>query len=473
MKRLALQSGSEEEQNSKVLLYEILNISWPAFIELVMSTLFGMVDMVMVGQLGPAAIAAVGLTNQPFMLLLSVFAALNVGTTTLVAWNIGARNLKEARSVSRQSLICAFVLGLIISILGFITARKIITFMGAKADTINDATLYFQIVSAGLIFQTITMCITASLRGVGETRIPMMYNVGANLLNVFGNYVLIYGKLGFPMWGVAGAAASTTFSRLVACLAGLYVIFLSRKSKILLSIKDDYRPDWNILKQIFTIGIPSALEQFFLQSGLMLFAKTVSGLGTSIYAAHQIGLNINGLTFSPSQAFSVAATTLVGQSLGARNIKKAEKYANLIHHIGMGVACFIGFMFILFSHYITRIYTSDFTVAAMAGTVLKIMALAQPGQSTQLILAGALRGAGDTIYPLIASFSGIWIFRVIVAYVFVYIFHWGLIGAWVAMVLDQYTRSAIIYLRFISGKWKTANLQRNQPKVSKHQRASL
>jgi putative MATE family efflux protein len=433
---------------------EIISITWPAFIELVMSTLFGMVDMVMVGRLSYAAVAAVGLTNQPFMLLLAVFAAVNVGTTTLVAWNIGGRHLKEARAVTRQTLIINLVLGSIMSIVGIIIARPVIVFMGGNEDTLNMGIQYFQIVAAGLVFQSVAMGITASLRGAGETRIPMLYNVGSNLLNVFGNYVLIYGKLGFPQMGVAGAALSTTIARLLACLSGIYVVFYSRKTIMRVSFKDSFRIDFKIIKRILSIGLPSALEQFVLQSGLMMFARTVSGLGTADFAAHQIGMNINGLTFSPSMAFGVAATTLVGQNLGANNKKRAEKCANVIHIMAILVACSMGLVFLLFSYHLARIYTTDLTVAKMAGTVLKIVALAQPGLSTQHSLAGALRGAGDTRFPLYASAAGIWLFRVAFSYIFINVFHWGLNGAWIALVLDQYMRAAIIYFRYRSGKWK-------------------
>lgn len=433
---------------------QVISLTWPAFIELVMSTLFGMVDMIMVGQLSPAAIASVGLTNQPFMLLLAVFAAVNVGTTTIVAWNIGAGNVEKARSVTSQILVVNTVLGLIMSSIGFIFARYVVIFMGANEDTLSYATAYFQIVSSGLIFQAVAMGVTAALRGAGETKLPMMYNIGSNLLNVFGNYVLIYGKLGFPKLEVSGAAVSTSLSRLIACLVGLYIIFFSKKSVIHINIKGRYRPNFGIIKQVFSIGIPASLEQFVIQSGLMMFARTVSGLGTAGFAAHQIGMNICGLTFSPSMAFGVAATTLVGQSLGAKDEEKAHKYAGIIHHMAIFVACMMGLVFILFSHPLARLYTNDLAVAAMAGTVLKIVAFAQPGQSTQLSLAGALRGAGDTMYPLYASIFGIWIFRVVVAYFFVHVFHWGLIGAWIALVLDQYTRSAVVYFRFRSGKWK-------------------
>lgn len=449
-------SESSQEHSDRIQMRrEVIAITWPAFIELVMSTLFGMVDMIMVGQLSAAAIAAVGLTNQPFFLLLSVFAAVNVGTTTLVAWHIGAGNVEKAKAVTRQILIVNMSLGIIMSAFGVFTAKYIVMFMGAQADTIKDATAYFQIVSAGLGFQAVTMGVTASLRGAGETKIPMLYNIGSNLLNVFGNYVLIYGKLGFPKLGVGGAALSTTISRIIACMVALYIVYISKISVISLrKIKEKYRFDWGIIKKVFSIGLPAAFEQFVIHAGLILFARTVSSLGTQGYAAHQIGLNINGLVFAPSMAFGVAATTLVGQSLGADDEEKAQKYADIVHRLAVIVACSVGLLLIFFSHPIARLYTKDLAVAAMAGTVLKIMSLAQPSLSTQLSLSGALRGAGDTMYPLYASIFGIWVFRVFVAYLFVNIFGWGLIGAWVALVLDQTTRAIIVYARYRSGKWK-------------------
>jgi putative MATE family efflux protein len=445
--------GSPEKYLGKMRI-EVIAITWPAFIELVLSTLFGMVDMIMVGQLSPAAITAVGLTHQPFMLLLAVFAAVNVGTTTLVAWNIGANNKEKASLVTRQVLVVNAVLGILMSLVGIIFARYVVIFMGAEAAAFDDAVIYFRIICAGLLFQAVNMGITASLRGAGQTRLPMYYNIGANLLNVFGNYVLIFGKMGFPMLGVPGAAISTTVSRFIACAVGFCIVRFSKTLPVSIHGKGKYMPDMEIIKRVFSVGLPAALEQCVLQSGLTLFARTVSGLGTTGFAAHQIGLNISGLSFSPSMAFAVASTTLVGQSLGANDVEKARKYADIAHRMAVGVACFVGSVFILFSHPIAHLYTQDPVVAAMAGTVLKILALSLPGQSTQLSVSGALRGAGDAMYPLYASIAGIWGFRVIVAYIFVNIFNWGLIGAWTALVIDQYVRASVVYLRFRTGKWK-------------------
>jgi putative MATE family efflux protein len=442
------------QKYSKQMIWEVISLSWPAFIELVMSTLFSMIDMIMVGRLNSAAITAVGLTTQPFMVLLAIFSAVNVGTTTIVAWNIGAGNTKKANEVARQSIILNFIMGIIISTIGVFMAHDIVVFMGAEADTVKDATVYFQIVSAGLVFQAVNMGVTAALRGAGETTIPMIYNVGSNLFNVLGNYLLIFGKLGLPKLGVAGAAISTSVSRFLACVVGLCVVFFLKWSAISIRLKGSYRINFDIAREIFSIGLPSAMEQFVVQGGLMMFARTVSSLGTVTFAAHQIGLSICGLTFSPSMAFGVAGTTLVGQSLGANDEERAKRYADIIHHMAIAVACFMGLMFILFSYPLACLYTEDLKVAAMASIVLKIMALAQPGQSTQLSLAGVLRGAGDTMFPLYSSIAGIWGFRVVVAYIFVSVFRWGLIGAWVALVLDQYTRAAIVYFRYASGKWK-------------------
>ncbi|MGE5614618.1 MAG: MATE family efflux transporter [Bacillota bacterium] len=446
-------TGGPENHRGKMRL-EVIAITWPAFIELVLSTLFGMVDMIMVGQLSPAAIAAVGITNQPFMLLLAVFAAVNVGTTTLVAWNIGANNIEKASSVTRQVLVVNAVLGILTSLVGILSAHYVVTFMGAEAEAFDDAVAYFRIVCGGLLFQGVCMGVTASLRGAGQTKLPMYYNLGANLFNVFGNYVLIYGKLGFPQLGVSGAAISTTVSRFLACAVGLCIVRFSKNLAVSIRDKGKYKLDMEIIKRVFSIGLPAAFEQCVLQSGLTLFAKTVSGLGTADFAAHQIGLNISGLTFSPSMAFGVASTTLVGQSLGANDAEKARKYADIVHHMAICVACFIGSIYILFSHHIARLYTQDPMVAVMAGTILKILALSQPGQSTQLSISGALRGAGDTMYPLYASIFGIWGFRVIIAHIFVNIFKWGLVGAWLSLALDQYTRATVVFLRFRTGKWK-------------------
>ncbi len=439
---------------------DIGRITWPAFVELVLSALFGMVDLIMLGRTAESAVAlsAVGLTNNPMNLFLGLFVAVNIGTTTAIAWQTGAGCPEKARDIARHSLLLNLLIGSLTAMAGWVFAKEIVLFMGADALTVQPATLYMQIVAVGLLPQALNLSVTASLRGVGLTRLPMMYNLFSNALNVVGNYILIFGKLGFPAMGIQGAAISTTLSRFIGCVLAIVILF-GHENPIRLHVREPFTFAFGTIRHILKIGTPAAMEQFVLQSGFVLFARTVSGLGTAVFAAHQIGISLLGMTFSPSQAFSVASTTLVGQSMGAGRPEQARRKAEAVHLLALACAGVVGLVFILFSHPLALLYTADAEVARMAGTALKIIALAQPGQSTQLSLAGALRGAGDTRYPLYASIAGVWVFRVIVATIFVRVFQWGLYGAWVAIVLDQSARAAVVYARYRSGLWQKKDLR--------------
>ncbi len=460
----------------KSLYKRVFDITWPAFLELVMSTMFGMVDMMMLGRYSSSAVASVGLTNQPNMLLMACFAAVNVGATTLIAWGVGAGDTASARNVTRQSLLFNTSFGLLVSVFGILAARPIVVFMasgGIDEDTMQTGMRYFRIIAAGLLFQEINMAVTASLRGCGQTKIPMYYNLAANLLNVLGNYLLIFGKLGLPSLGAEGAALSTTISRGVGCAVALYVVMNRRSADqiIHVSLRDDWRPQWQTIGKMLKIGAPATFEQFILQSGFMLFARTVSSLGTTVFAAHQIGLNINSLAFSPANAFGVAATTLVGQSIGAGDLELARRQSKVIGHLSLGVNCLVGVCFLSAPQLFAMLYTNDQQVISMACLCLRMIALAQPGMSQQLSLAGALRGAGDTLFPMIASVSGVWVFRVIVCHLLVRVLGMGLLGAWLTMVMDQYLRATIIVLRHRSGKWLTYKQRRMEKQSARRSKA--
>jgi putative MATE family efflux protein len=432
----------------------ILAITLPAMVELVFSQLFAMVDTIMLGQSknSAIAIAAVGLTNNPMNLLIGVLSAMNVGTSAAVAWAIGAKDSQSARVIARTAVTMNLLLGTLASVVLCAVAGPVVNFMGAQADTYAFARTYLQIVAIGLLPACICFGVTSALRGAGMTRLPMVYNLLGNLLNVIGNYALIYGKLGMPEMGVAGAAISTTLSRYVTCLLALGTLFFV-KSPIRMPIRGDYRLHRAPLGRITGVGVTSALEQLIMQIGFIFFTRTVSGLGTEIFAAHQIGLSVNGLTWMPPQAFGVAATALVGQAIGAKDTRKARELVRMIHRYALVAAGMMCVFLLTCSHLIARAYTNDAQVAGMAGWVVKLIALGIPGIYTQLPVAAALRGAGDAKFPLVASALGIWIFRVAVAPLFVYTFGWGLAGAWMTIVLDQTTRAVVVYARFLTGKW--------------------
>lgn len=429
----------------------VFDLAGPALVETLLVTFVGMADMIMVGRIGPAAIAAVGLTNQPVLFATGVFVALNVGTTAVIARAVGADERSLANDALQQSFILTTIMGIIVSVLGVVSARSVMVLMGAEEDVIPLGVAYMQIVAAGAIFMLLTMSIAAALRGAGDTKTPMKVNALCNILNIIGNYLLIYGKFGFPRMGVAGAALSTSISRAIALVLILRVVTGGR---FVLHLTGPARFDFPLIRRIVNIGVPAAVEQLILRGGQLVYLRVVAGFGTAVVAAHQIGMNILSLSFTPGQAFAVAATTLVGQGLGAGRPDLAEKGALETRRLGTMVSGFMALVFIFFGRYIALMYSNDLAVVAKAAVVLRIVGLVQPAQSSQFILAGGLRGAGDTKWPLYATAVGIWGFRVLVGYLLAVVLDMELIGAWVAMAIDQIVRAAIITSRFRSGKWK-------------------
>ncbi|MGB4392737.1 MAG: MATE family efflux transporter, partial [Bacillota bacterium] len=282
---------------------------------------------------------------------------------------------------------------------------------------------------------------------------PMTVNTLANLVNVVGNYLLIYGHFGFPRLEVKGAAVATTFSRIVACLYMLYHIKKGDKN-IQIFLGERFRFDLGIIKRILNIGIPAALEQAVMRSGQMTFARIVSSFGTITYAAHQIALNIEGFSFTPGMAFQIAATTLVGQSLGAKDPDRAERVGWETARIGALTGILTFGIYFFFGKYLAFLYTDDPTVMDLAAGALKIIALIQPLMLANFILIGGLRGAGDTRYTLFITMAGFWGLRVVMAYLFAVKLGLGLFGAWIGMAMDMAGRCTLSYLRFKAGGWK-------------------
>lgn len=451
-------------KNSRVM-EDIVQIAWPSFVELMLTQLVSMVDMMMVGGLGPWALSAVGLTNQPKFLLMTMFIAMNVGATALVARAKGAGDQEKANRVVRQALMLNFVFGLTASVLGFIFARPMVVFMGGQEQQVIDgATAYLKIQMIGFTFMALTSTITAVLRGVGDSRTAMIYNLIANLTNCFLNWVLIYGHLGAPALGVAGASWATIIGQGVAFVIASFVILRGR-GYLRLELSKGFMPDFHLIREFMAIGIPSMIEQLIMRVGMVIYAKTVASLGTVAYATHNVCMNIQAFSFMNGQAFAVSATSLVGQSLGKKRPDMAGAYSSRTQKLGMAVSMFLVVLFIFGGRWLMGLYSEDAEVIEKGTTILRMVALLQPLQSSQFIFAGALRGAGDTRSTAIITFITVLLVRPITAIVCIKVFHMGLIGAWVAMVCDQFLRSLLVGIRYYSGKWTRAYKDPNLKKA--------
>ena len=454
---------------SKELYSDIVRIALPSFIELLLTQLASMVDLMMVGSMGGAAhpeigtqaLAAVGLTTQPKFLLMAAFVSMNTGVTALVARNRGTNNKEEANLIVRQGLLFTFVTTIIASILGTVFAKPMVIFMGSTEDIVTQwATSYLQIQMIGFLSVALTSTITAALRAVGDSKTPMIYNLIANSVNVVFNWLLIYGHLGFPEMGVAGASLATVIGQVVAFIIA-FTVLLRGNGFLKLEFKLGFKPHKEVLGNIVGIGLPAMFEQLIMRAGMVIFAKTVATLGTTQFATHQVCMNIQALSFMTGQAFAVSATSLMGQSLGKKRFDMAQAYCSRTRRVGLVSSLLLAAIFVFFGSQIVGLYNSDSNIIQMGGRIMFFVAFLQPFQSSQFIIAGGLRGAGDTKATATYTLITVLLIRPIVAIILVKT-GFGLYGAWIAMACDQLVRSGLVLNRYNSGKWKLIKLKSEQ-----------
>lgn len=463
---LKVKKSLPEGVKSSELYQDVIRIAWPSFVELLLTQLASMVDLMMVGSIGgktnpsmgAQALSAVGLTTQPKFLLMAAFIAMNTGVTALVARYKGTGDKEQANLVVRQGLLFTFIATTFLSILGIIFARPMVLFMGSTEEIVTEwGTQYLQIQMAGFLTMALTSTITASLRAVGDSRTCMIYNLIANGVNVIFNWLLIYGNLGFPEMGVAGASLATVIGQLVAFIIALSVL-LRGNGFLKLEVKLGFYPHKLTLQNMLNIGLPAMIEQLLMRTGIIIFTRTVASLGTTAYATHQICMNIVSLSFMTGQAFAVSATTLVGQSLGRRRPDMAEAYCSKARTTGLISALVFMVVFAVFGREIVSLYNSDPSIIETGAKIMLFVAFLQPFQTSQFIIAGGLRGAGDTKATALITFLTVLLLRPGLAILLVNA-GLGLYGAWIAFVSDQLTRSFLVLTRYNSGKWKLIKLK--------------
>jgi putative MATE family efflux protein len=293
---------------------------------------------------------------------------------------------------------------------------------------------------------------------VGNSSAAMLYNMIANLVNVFFNYLLIYGNFGFPRWEVMGASLATIIGQFVAFFLAMATL-LRGKNFIKLRLTDSFKPDRDTIIAIANIGLPALAEQAVMRAGMIAYTRIVTALGTALYATHMACMNIQGMSFMIGQAFAVSATAMVGQSLGKHRPDMADHYTSRTCRIGLVISVLLALSFVFFGRHIMALYVGEgpdrARIIEMGALIMRMVAIMLPLQSSQFILAGALRGAGDTRVIAVITFITVLLIRPGIAGVTVRMLQWGLVGAWVALILDQVLRSCMVFIRYKTGKWKS------------------
>ncbi|MGI6642510.1 MAG: MATE family efflux transporter [Bacillota bacterium] len=443
-----------EDAESRPILKATWALAWPVVLEQALAMVSQVVDMAMVGRLGQNSVAAVGLSMQPFFLINALFMGLSVGTTALAARAVGAGNSEEAGQVTGQSIVIAFIFGSIISLVGFIKAEWIVTFMKADDAVRAIGTDYVRAMMPGMLLFFVFTIATGALRGAGDTRTPMFINLGINALHILTNYILIFGHLGAPAMGAAGAGLSTSISRTLGGLAILVALSRPRGKLVVRWKKIMTGFDWRLFRRILNIGVPAMMERVLTSSGQIGYARQVAGLGTTSYAAHSLTLNCESFSYMPGMAFATAATALVGQRLGAKDPDGAEKSAILSIKMGVLTMGSMGLLFFLFPRQFLSIFTNDLEVIAKGIPLLRIVAFTQIPEAMGFVIPGALRGAGDTRVAMYVTVLGVWGVRFALTYVLINHLGMGLAAAWVAMLLDWVVRAGLYWVRLKRGHWK-------------------
>ncbi len=440
------------QKNDKNAFYTLM---FPVLIENVIIRLFHIADSVMVGQMtdSTVAVAAIGLCTSPINLISSVSNNFFIGTTAAIAWYFGAGEKRKMRTFAWQSMGIATFVAALLTFLSTVFAKDIMYFICGNSEMLPIAASYYQINAYGFFFQIITFNITAMLRGIGVSKIPMVFNLTGGIVNVILNYFLIFGVGIFPEMRSNGAALATTLSKAVTLVFAVLVLIF-KKTDLDYRLGIDKKPDYAIKTRLLPIGLTAAAEQTILQIGGILSAKIVAALPMVQIAANQIVVSVEGFAWATGSACQAASTSLFGRALGEHKHRKAQKFLSLSVKWAIGFALAEFAVFCIFGKQIAMIFTNDTALYPSIVIILVLSAFELPFINTHQTVSGALRSAGDSMAPLIAGLISLWTFRVLAGFIIITVLKMDIYTYRIALILDQLTRCAVVCTFYLTGHWK-------------------
>lgn len=431
-----------------------LNMAWPAILESFFTAFATLVDSLMVSSMGSYAVAAIGLTTQPKFVGLSLFVAANVAVSALVARRKGEGKREEANRIFSTFLVFILVMAVIVSVLLVVSADSVIRLCGSEELTHDGAVTYFKIIMGGMIFNCIQMGINSAQRGAGNTRITMRTNLVSNTVNIVLNYLLIEGHWGFPALGIRGAALATVLGTVVSSIMSVFSVWKEDNFvSIPYILKKKITPALDALKNIVKVGYSVFAEQVLMRLGFMLTAIMAADQGTSAMAAHQVGMNIMGLSFSFGDGLQATAVALIGYSLGAKKPEKAKAYGRTCRMIGGFISVILALTYFFGAGPLMRLFFEEEEIVEIGVDIMHVIIFVVILQIAQVIYMGCLRGAGDTLYTAAASTVSVTLVRTAGSYVFGYMLGMGIKGIWFGVVADQLSRFLFASIRFRRGRW--------------------
>jgi putative MATE family efflux protein len=429
----------------------VWQLAWPAVLTNLLQSTVGLVDVKVVGSLGAAAVAAATAGHRLFFVLQATLMAVSAGTTALVARAWGAGRPDEASRVVRSSLRLSCAIALVMAGVGLAVAEPFASMFGLSGNAHELAAIYIRWISGFTLVFAVGFVLAAGLRAAGDTRTPLAIGAVTNVVNVLMLYMLVYGGFGFPKIGIAGAALAGGLA-FTAGAALTFWLWLSGKLRLQQVAPDSL--DRERMRNVVRIGYPAALEQLVVQSGFIAFTYIIARrYGTEALAAYGIGVQILSLSFVVGFGFSIAASTLVGQHLGAGSPERAAQSGWRALFLAVGSMSVLSVLIVSFARPIARAMISDPEVVRLTVAFIYLLGAAQPLMAVEFAIGGALRGAGDTRFPLITTFTGLILGRVLLASVFAmaaYSVEW----VYGALLADYVLKTILLITRFRSNRWQ-------------------
>ena len=458
LRQAVVRTSWYKKRNSYRVLFwrEITPLAVPIFLENTCVLLMGVLSTFLVSWLGKEAMAGVGLADSFNMVVMAFFAAIDLGTTVVVAFSLGKRDRRRARAAARQSLVIMTLFAAVLAaVIHYFGAQIIDVVAGEATPEVKALALtYLELTVLSYPAAAIALIGSGALRGAGNTKIPLMINGGMNILNIVISSALIYGVFSWPGLGFAGAGLGLTISRYIGAIAIIWVLMIGFNPALRITLKSYFKPlNFAIIWEVMGIGVPASIESVLFNSGKLLTQIFVAGMGTNVIAGNFIAFSVAALINLPGNALGSASTIITGRRLGKGQIGQAERQLRHVFWLStIGLTC-IAWLSAPFAGLLASFYTPEPDVQEVVKTLLWLNAAFMPIWAASWVLPAGQKGARDARFAMWVSMLGMWGCRVVAGYTLGVVLGMGVVGVWLGMFLDWTVRGALFYWRMISGRW--------------------
>ncbi|WP_088034333.1 MATE family efflux transporter [Evansella clarkii] len=446
---------------SQVKNISLFAVTWPIFIESLLHMSLRTADTFMLSKVSDEAVASVGVANQLIMFMFFLFQFIAAGTSVVVAQYLGANKHDEIRKYTGNGILINFLFGILISAILIAFSRQLLGLFSLEPALFDQARTFLIIVGGALVFQAMSITMSMVIQTHGFTKDTMIVSGCMNIINIFGNYLFIYGALGFPQWGVPGVALSTAVSQFLALIA--YAVVLYYRVKLKLTWNDFIDLQKERLSKVLSIGIPSSIGNLSYNLSQIVTTAIITLLGTQMLATRIYTLNVLFLVIILGISLGRGSQIITGHLVGAGKMEEAYREGVRTIRISIMAAVVVALVVIAVREPLLRLFTNDPEIIEMGMNLLLMGLLLEPGRCFNLVYGATLQATGDARFVMAVSIIVIWGLSVPMYYIFGIHFGWGLIGIWAAFIIDEWIRGIALWYRWKSRKWEKKALVKNKP----------